>query len=85
MRTKGLHQAGPSAAGVGPSSRPGQDSDTSATWAPGGEADYICLMELVFSHSKRTGIDLDQLTMISWRQRCQGDPDAKQVSRLPWP
>lgn len=84
MRSKGLHQAGPSAAGAGPSSCPGQDSGTSATWAPGGEADYTYLVELVFSHSKWTGINLDQLAMISWRQRCQGDPDAKQVSRMLW-
>lgn len=65
MRSKGLHQAGPSAAGAGPSSCPGQDSGTSATWAPGGEADYTYLVELVFSHSKWTGINLDQLAMIS--------------------
>lgn len=84
MRSQSLHQAGPSAAGMGPSSCPGQDSATSVTWAPGGEADYIDLVELVFPHSKWTGIDLDQLTMISWRQRCQGNPDAIQVSRMPW-
>lgn len=85
MRSQSLHvQAGPSAAGIGPSSCPGQDSATSVTWAPGGGADYIDLVELVFPHSKRTGIDLDQLTMISWRQRCQGNPDAIQVSRMPW-
>lgn len=29
-------------------------------------------------------LDLDKPTAISWRQRCQGDPDAEQVSRTPW-
>lgn len=83
MKTDRLHQAGHSAASVGPSSCPEHGLDTSATWVPG-DTDYIYLVELMVSHSQWTCIDLVQLTVMSWRQCCHGDPDAKQVSSMPW-
>lgn len=73
MKTDRLHQAGQAAAGVGPSSCPENGLDTSATWAPGSDTDYIYLVELMVSHPLWTCIELDQLAVMSWRQCCQGD------------